>query len=293
MCLGAFIALDFTSTALADAPPTEKSVVIAFPLTERVATAPCVVVGKITEIEDKKVAARRSRGAEEKDPFTIAVVEINEGLIGAKGVTHMRVGFLEPKPASAPEEGAPAGWARERYIQQRKVVVLTKGQEGIFMLTPHFEETFYTISRPEYVINKQDNPNYDKERETVRRAAKLLADPDASLRSKDAGDRFLTAAMLVVRYRTITSDNAKEEEIDGAQSKLILLGLAEGDWSKDFSPTDLTPIMVLDRLGLTEKDNWKPSPSQNPAKDFSEHAKKWIKENADTYRIKRFIEKKE
>ena len=46
------------------------------------------------------------------------------------------------------------------------------------------------------------------------------------------------------------------------------------------------PQMVFFRLQLTEKDGWK------PPQDFqqqAEEAKKWLKDNADKYRIPRFV----
>src|SRR5262249_42232561 len=191
--------------------------------------------------------------------YTIAVVEIKDGLLGAKGVTHVKIGFVEPKAAPGGPEGGPIRRPPIRF----QPVALAKNQEGCFLLTQHFEETFYTAPAFDYGINKQDNPNYDKELDTIKQCAKLLADPDAGLKSKDAGDRFLTAALLVIRYRTPTGGNPKEEKVDAAQSKLILQGLADGDWSKGFSPTELTPMMVFGPLGLTAKDNCNPAPFPN------------------------------
>jgi hypothetical protein len=259
------------------------------PLPERVALASCIVTGKVTEIEEKKISAHQFPGVKEKVEYTIAVVEIKDGLLGAKGVTHVKVGFVEP-------QAAPGDNGRDAPIRRPPIrfqpVTLAKNQEGCFLLTPHFEETFYTAPAFDYVINKQDNANYDKELDTIKQCAKLLADPDAGLKSKDAGDRFLTAALLVIRYRTPTGANPKEEKVDAPQSKLILQGLADGDWSKGFSGTDLTPMMVFPRLNLTDKDNWKPVAFQNYEKDFPEYAKKWIKDNGDSYAMKRFVEKK-
>ena len=62
-----------------------------------------------------------------------------------------------------------------------------------------------------------------------------VADPMASLKSKDANERVLTAGMLIYRYRDCRKNpngKAKEEPIDAAQSKLILTAIAEGDWNQ-------------------------------------------------------------
>jgi hypothetical protein len=251
------------------------------PLPERVALAETIITGKVTAIEDKKVEARQFPGAKDKVEFTIAVVKIEDALLNAKGITHVKIGFVEPQAG-----GGGPGIRPGRFPQ----VNLNKDQEGCFLLRPHFEETFLTLPAYDYVLIKKDNPNYEKEMETVTKCAKLLADTDAGLKAKSADDRFQTAGMLLIRYRTPLGGNPKEEKIDAKESKLILQGLADGDWSKGFSQTELTPMMVFGRLALTDKDGWKPGPFQNYQKDFPEAAKKWLKDNADSYVIKRFVE---
>jgi hypothetical protein len=252
------------------------------PLPERVALAETIVTGKVTAIEEKKVSAHQFPGAKDKVEFTIAVVKIDDPLLNAKGITHVKIGFVEPQAVGAPGPGIRPG----RFPQ----VNLNKDQEGCFLLRPHFEETFLTLPAYDYILNKKDNPNYEKEMETIKKCAKLLADTDAGLKAKGADDRFQTAGMLLIRYRTPLGGNPKEEKIDAKESKLILQGLADGDWSKGFSATELTPMMVFGRLALTDKDGWKPGPFQNYEKEFPEAAKKWLKDNADSYAIKRFVE---
>jgi hypothetical protein len=262
---------------------TDRKIAVRIsPLPERVALAETIVTGKVTAIEDKKVEARQFPGAKDKVEFTIAVVKIEDALLNAKGITHVKIGFVEPQAAPGGGPGIRPG----RFPQ----VNLNKDQEGCFLLRPHFEESFLTLPGYDYVLTKKDNPNYEKEMETIKRCAKLLADTDAGLKAKSADDRFQTAGMLLIRYRTPQGANPKEEKIDAKESKLILQGLADGDWTKGFSATELTPMMVFGRLALTDKDGWKPGPFQNYEKEFPEAAKKWLKDNADSYVIKRFAE---
>src|SRR5262245_6716279 len=68
------------------------------PISQRVAQAPVVVVGKVTAIEDKTVSATPYPGVKEKSEYHVAVVKIEDALVGAKGLTHIKVGFLVPKP---------------------------------------------------------------------------------------------------------------------------------------------------------------------------------------------------
>jgi len=273
--------------------PAEAVAVRLVPLPERVAMANIIVVGKVTAIEEKTVPAHQFPGAKENADFTIAVVEIKDALLGAKGLTHLKVGFVEPK---APAGGADKTGGLRRPPLRVQPVVLAKGQEGCFLLNQHFEESFYVAPGFDYVLDKT-NANYDKELGTVKHCAKLLSDPEAGLKSKSADDRSTTAGLLIIRYRTALTANPKEETIDAEQSKLILQGLADGDWSKAFSPTELAPQMIFGRLNLTDKDGWKPGPFQSFQKEFPEAAKKWLKDNADSYCIKRFVndtkEKKE
>src|SRR4051812_11848327 len=62
------------------------------PLPERVATADAVVVGKVTGIEDKTVTATSFPGTKDKVEYHVAVVKIADGLMGTKGLTHIKIG---------------------------------------------------------------------------------------------------------------------------------------------------------------------------------------------------------
>jgi hypothetical protein len=79
----------------------------------------------------------------------------------------------------------------------------------------------------------------------------------------------------------------KQEPIDGARSKRILEALADADWSNTPGrPGMLNPQSMFFRLGLTPQDGWE------PPKDFRqlpEIAKKWLKDYADSYRVKQFV----
>src|ERR1700738_5017845 len=93
--------------------------------------------------------------------------------------------------------------------------------------------------------------------------------------------------MLETRYRTPKAWAQKTEAIGAEESKRILQALAEADWTP--KPGDAfvtTPDKAFAQLGLTDKDGW-----AQPAdfKDYPEAAKKWLKENADKYRIQRFV----
>jgi hypothetical protein len=239
--------LIFTSSALARriAPP---------PIPDRVARADCVVIGKVTAIEDKTVKTAAL------GELSVAVVKIDNGLLGAKGLTHVKVGFQ------------PGG--------------LMQGQEACFFLTKVPGETFFTAQNFIDIIRKAEGTDFGQETSVVKRCAGLLDEPMKGLQAKDAGERLLTASLLIGRYRTARSAPAKQEPIDAAESKLILETLAEADWNR-FDPVLRTqPATLFLRLGLTPAEGWK---QPTDFQQIQPAAKEWLKANADRYRIKRFV----
>jgi hypothetical protein len=265
-------------------PAFAKAMMIApAPIAQRVALADAVVVGKVTAFGDRLITARPPFGGNKVD-YQIAIVRIDDAILGAKGAKEIKVGFLPPPAPSVPGPGP------LRIIRRYPQFTLSLDQEACLFLTKHPDEDFYLGQNYFDLINKKDNANFDKDVEEVKRCAKLLADPAASLKAKNADDRFLTAAMLVTRYRTPKAGNPnnKTEAIDAEQSKQILLALADADWSAKAVGRgfQMNPQAMFFRLGLTAKDGW------TPPKDFNkipEEAKQWLKDNAGKYRIERFV----
>jgi hypothetical protein len=240
---------------------------------EKLAMSEAVVIGKVTSLEEKLLDAKPVPGAEQKVGYQIAVVKISEGIGGAKGLTHIKVGYI-------PEQGRPSP---RRYPR----VNLAEGDEVILYVTPHHEGAFHVV--PDYycVTNRKD-PNYAPELEAVKKAAKLLEDPVASLKSKNADERFMTAALLVCRYRNFrTNQGGKTEPIDAEQSRLILEALAAADWSKEKPELgNLNAQTVFFRLGVTAKDGWT---QPTDFKDTETSAKQWLKDHAASYKIQRLL----
>jgi hypothetical protein len=270
------------SLSFAQDPPKEstKLAVRLSPLPERVATADAVVTGKVTGIEDKTVSAEPFPGAKEKAEFQIAVIKIEDAALGAKGLTHIKVGTVKPpegKPIIRPGGYRPPS--------------LTVDQEGLFFLQKHPSESFYVIAGGAGVINKAGNDNFDKSVTRAKECAKLLADPKAGLKSKDADERALTAVLLITRYTTARPGQTKREAIDADESKQLLMALIDGDWTKASSQDDMGPTWAFQRLGLTDKDGWQPTPFVN-RDAFHDAAKAWLRGHADSFRIQRFVDEK-
>ncbi|HKB04174.1 MAG TPA: hypothetical protein VKD90_18265, partial [Gemmataceae bacterium] len=71
--------------------------------TARAVQAEVVVIGKVTEIEKDAVEGPAYAGApkDQRATYKVAVVKIEDRLIGAKGLTLVRVGFSTDSPAVA------------------------------------------------------------------------------------------------------------------------------------------------------------------------------------------------
>jgi hypothetical protein len=280
------IALAAAVLALAAVPAAAMR--IAPPSTmQKVASADAVVVGKVTAIDEKTIKAPRFPGDKMLGEFRVATVKIEMPLLGVKGLTHVKVAWMPPPPPPPP--GRPGGPIRIGG-GRGPVVNLQKGQELLLFLKKLPKENVYTAASYFDVVEKK-TPGFDAEVAEVKKYGKLLADPMAGLKAKSADDRFQTAALLLFRYRTF-QQGGKLEPIPAQESKLILEAFADADWNA--KPVtrpgpfqrQATPQTTFYLLGAQPKDGWvQPQNFQQ----FPDAAKKWLKDNAGTYRIQRYV----
>jgi hypothetical protein len=287
---------------LAVSPVPATFVNLGFPIPEMVGGADAIVVGKVSRVQPKLIRAYPKRKAGNQESYQIVEVKVQEGLLGAQGLTRIKMGV----PCFAVKIG-------NALAKLNPVVAWQEGQEACLFLKRHYTGQFYEVGLDQ-VIRKQKpfgvNPNFENDLETVRKCAKLLRAPEKGLKSSSAEDRILTAAMLIRRYRgpapTLWNlkggarQSAKQEPIAAEESKLILKALAEADWSLKNEPTPSVshPANLFRRLGLSAKDGWTFKEKQVNAFDgragYQAHlqlaaaAKKWLKGHLATYRIKRF-----
>jgi hypothetical protein len=249
--------------------------IMAPSLPERVANSDLVIVGKVTDFGAKTVKSELFKG--DMRQMQIAKVKVSDTVQGKAG-KEIKVGFFPP--ASGPGGGPIRPGFRRGGLQ------LKIGQEGMFFLKKHPTQDVYVAQADFDFMTKTGNPGFAKELDAAKKAAKLLAKPKDGLKSKSADDRFLTAALLIVRYRTAKPGSTKTEQVSAEESKLILTTLADAEWTKvnrQFGM--LNPMAMFYRLGLGPKDGWMPKPGSN----IAEQAKKWLKDNAGKYRINRFV----
>jgi hypothetical protein len=127
-----------------------------------------------------------------------------------------------------------------------------------------------------------------------QRWSELLDDANATLKSKNADDRFVTAALLVSRYRSfipsIHARDRKTEPVDAKLSSSILRALAEADWDTMEERLGLPIEWLFDRLGITAKDGWEGERYEHDENALLRAMKKWLADHADTYRIATFVQ---
>jgi hypothetical protein len=244
------------------AAPLSARIIEPPPVSDRVAASAAIVTGKITAIE------RRTVKAKDGTEYRIAVVKIDEGLLGAWGLTHVKVGFV-PTPYHD-------NWENLRV-----------GQEGCFILSKVAGQPFLVI--PSYdrrLLKSEYVEHYEKNLAAIRRCARALENAAAGLKSKDPEERYLAAAMLVKKYRGPRGEPGKFEPIPLAQSKPILEALASvATWRNNREDRGLNPSTVFYQLG--EKPGWT---SPGSFDQFVEAAPKWLKANAGTYRLQGRVE---
>jgi len=244
------------------APMVTARVIAPFPVPQRAALADAVILGKVSSIEDRPITI-------DKADYRVAVVRIEDGLFGTNDLTHLRIAFQPP------------GGGINRFPHLN----LQVGQEACFFLTKVKGENAFRFRMYFDVVNKE-NPSFKTDVEWAKKCGKVLKDVDGALKSKTGESRLLAAAMLVYRYRNPGNSAGKQEPIDAVQSKLILEALADADWKTADFQSPLNPQSVFYQLPDKEKFGW-----VNPRTGMlGERAPRWLKDNADKYRIQRFVQ---
>jgi len=265
-------------------------------------SADIVVVGKINDLERDEVEAfppglrpidQRKEPKPKKVIYKIADLSIEDPLIGAKGLTRMRVGFVVADPAARPRGPAP--------------LQLKAGQAGCFFLTRHDAADFYILQPGFGVVPLLKNsPNYDQELSRVKLVAKAIGDPVTALKAKEASDRHLAAQSILTRYaRTIPSaagGEPKTEDVPSEENRLLLDALLELPWTPeggiagpragDPSRSALWLYVRPERYGfqppaVPRAAAGKPQPDFNKA--WEEATTKFLEENLDKIKLQRVV----
>ncbi len=238
---------------LAGTGPAAALMVAAPNPLQRALTAPVVVTGKVTSIEADAVEAEPFPKAPQKVTYKVAIVKLDEALVGAKGLTHVKVGFIPPPPPQPIDPNAPrvgGGFRRPGFDLSLKA-----DQTGCFFLRKHPTADFYTFDYMTQPLNGSAE-NYKDELAKVKQALAAVADPMKALKAEKAEDRYTAAAAVVTKYRTPVGDTApKQVDVPAEESKLIFAALLEADWSKhDFNTPH--PTQLLQQAGVMSPEGF-------------------------------------
>ncbi|MFO0966629.1 MAG: hypothetical protein U0793_13730 [Gemmataceae bacterium] len=267
--------------SLAAASEARALAIAIRPSPTRAANADAIVVGRVVALEAKDAEIALPGGA--KQTFRIAVVNVTENIVGAKGVKSVRVGF-NPPPMGA---DGPVPMVRPpiRIRPGFGPVNLEVGQDGLFFLKKHAKEDFFVVSAP-FDIVLRTAPDFDKELADAKTNAKILENPMAALKDGNATERLTAASLLLTKYRQVPFASGKTEAIAADESKLILKAILDGNWMP--APGPFNPVNSLNlffQLGVTDKDGFKITPGTN----VQQAAKEWLEKNWETYRVQRLI----
>jgi hypothetical protein len=236
-----------------------------------------IVIGRVVDIEPRTVTVLDYKAApkEFKSTYTVAGVAIDERILGAAGITRVRVGFLA--------EGAPS--------------VLTNDMEGCFSLSRHPTADFYVlVSRP-----AEKGDKYESELARLKKVALAISDPVAALKAEDLQDRFDAALYLSFRYQS-PRFSMDREPIPEEENKLILKLLEELPWNPPGVVVDnpnepplphrsfLWYKFDMGQFGYTESD-FPDDPPIDGRKFMEDYTTKFMKDNADKIRLTRYVQK--
>lgn len=265
------------------------------------------VVAKVVEVEPGVVEVAPFRGApkERMLRYKVAIMKIEDPLIGSSGITRVRVGF----PADASPSPGDGGPGRPRAVTATVILgptatgtALSAGMEGCFALARHANADFYVLSGPP--IQKKD-PNFAKEVDRLKRYTRATNDPVAALKAKELDARFEAALIILQSYLTPRGSNVREP-VPEEENKLIVALLTELPWvppggNRVRADGRLIPHREVlwykinpGELGFKRPEMPKRTPGDPPPdlnKLMDEATSKFLKENADKIRLKQFVQK--
>lgn len=233
------------------------------PTITRFLAADTVLVGKIASIEAE--AVELSGGVK----YSIANVKVEDGFIGTKNTTHVKVGFI-----ANPRGGD-----------------LVAGGQYLLFLTKHPTEGFQVMPPMALPISAKNEAAYKKAVAEVEKAAVAVKDPVAALKTDKAADRGFAAVVLLTKYRTPPPGVVRQlenEDLTAEESKLLLAGLNDADWATDAN--GVSGFTAFRGLALSQRDGWTQPGVKQGANVIDEYKKAytaWLGGAGKEYRVKK------
>ncbi len=252
--------------ALVVAPP---------PGPQKFLTADAMFVGRVTGMEPTDVEMNGAK-------VRVAVLQVSEIVSGLKaGTKTVRVGFFVPdENPKFPRTGR----------QSPRVEI---GQDGLFALNKFPGKDKKLFMAPNFGnFVPAAAGNFKNELAEAKKAAAIMQDPVAVMKSGGAADQLMAAHVLVTRYRNVPAganpQTAKQEPIDAEESKLILKTIASANWNAPGRFGALSPLQVWSQLGVAAKDGWT-QPKQFDMPKIGQAVQEWVRANGETYHIQRYV----
>ena len=252
--------------------------------------ADVVVISKVKSIEKELVEAAQTHDANApKTQYTVAVLDVQTSLKGAGNLTQIRVGV----PVAV---ASPGGKLNLRgNAQMMQFPPLRVDQEGCFFLQKHPTAEFFVPVPFSVPIDAKD-PNFKQQLAIVTNAKQVFGDPVKALKNTDKKVRYASLHLLLDGYRNGRTFGGarqfKTVDLPAQESKLMMDLISELPAITPDPDTNLSAMSMFAYLNPLPKDGWnapKPVPGADYQKLFGEAFKEWVKANADTYRVKRFV----
>lgn len=236
------------------------------PTITRFLAADTVLVGKITSVETEAV---ESGGVK----YSIANVKVEGGFIGTKNTTHVKVGFI-----ANPRGGD-----------------LEAGGQYLLFLTKHPTEGFQIIPPMAIPISAKNEAAFKTAVAEVEKASAAVKDPVAALKNDKAADRGFAAVVLLTKYRTPPPGVVRlldNEDLSAEESKLLLAGLNDADWTTDTN--GVSGFTAFRAMALSQRDGWTQPGVKQGANVIDEYKKAytaWLAGSGKDYRVKKLVPK--
>ncbi len=189
-----------------------------------------IVVGKVVKLETDMEEHPQFPG-QAKVPYRVAEVKIEQTMLGAKGLTKVRIGF----PANA---GGGYGYYGDEQLGidirgggfiPANQMALEADQEGCFVLERHPSGDFYVavgFTRAS-LLNKKD-ANYAEELKKIEATAKVIKDPETALKAEKPEQVDEALSILGERFRNPNRPGMNREvALDKDTSKVLMQGMAK------------------------------------------------------------------
>ena len=227
-----------------------------------------VVTGTVTAVECEPTDAKLTPSAAEEVGFTITVVKIDRPLLGAKNLTHVRIGV----PVGREKDGGN---------------VIPKDGKVLLFLRRHPTAGFLVPSRFHPSV-ELGGPAAADTLCRVEAVTDAVNDPVKALSAEKKDDRVVAAAVLAERYRNLAKGATDTVEVDrpAEESRLLLAALAEADWSARLPDgRDVNGLMHSIQLNPT---GFAMERTVDASKD---RFVKWLAEDGKTARVRQAVAK--